>query len=81
MSDEPAIADCWEPGPALPDPTTATGPTRWIEPATDYAPRADGSSSWADVPKPAAVPPGIAEGPQSRPGWLARRRPVCGDAA
>jgi hypothetical protein len=73
-SDQSRPASPWQPAAALPDPTAASGPTRWTEPAADYAGRADGASSWADVPAPAAVPPVVAEGPQTRPGWLLAAR-------
>ncbi|MHA6626251.1 hypothetical protein ACU61A_12520 [Pseudonocardia sichuanensis] len=74
MSNEHEPADPYRPGAALPDPTTASGPTRWTAPAADYAGRADGTSRWADEPSVAVVLPEV-EPVTERVGWLTGRGP------
>ena len=82
MTEHPAPHNHFAPGPALPDPAQASGPTRWGAPSQDYAADASTSSSWADADPPAAVPPLIPgiEGPQTRPRWLTAGR-TGGDGA
>lgn len=57
------LPDYFTPGLALPDPTTATGPTRWV------APDPGGQSGWAEADPPAAMPPAV-EPVTLRTGWL-----------
>lgn len=59
---------------AWPDPAAPYGPTRWGSADGGYPTTADTSSAWSSAPVSAGVPPVIAEGPQSRPGWLERGR-------
>lgn len=54
----------------LPDPADRADVTRWAAPAGDYGQGEGGVSAWAEADPPAAAPPVIAEGPQTRPGWL-----------
>jgi hypothetical protein len=58
------------PGEAYPDPAAVESSTRWGPAASDYelAPDAGGRSTWGGAGGPAAVPPSIADGPESRPG-------------
>lgn len=58
----------------LPDPAGADGATNWAEPI-DYPRSTDGAAPWASADEPAGVPPVVAEGPHTRPGWLNRGRP------
>lgn len=61
----------------LPDPVDAAADsTRWGSPAADYPQGDRGISTWGEVDAPAAVPPPVAEGPHTRPGWLTRGRAV-----
>jgi hypothetical protein len=63
----------YAPGEAYPDPLAATGPTRWTEPAADYAGRADGAAPWTSAPEPSAAPPVVVLVTE-RIGWLTAGR-------
>lgn len=67
----------WRDRAHWPDPTADSGPTRWTNPASDYATAPDGSAPWSAADAPANVPPAI-EPPTERIGWLAAGRSTPG---
>jgi hypothetical protein len=72
----------WRDRSTWPDPVQDSGgPTRWTNPAHDYAAAPDGASSWATAAEPASVPPAV-DPAAERVGWLNAARTAPGpDAA